>query len=52
MNFPRVTLCFKLIGSFAVLLAMVAGLSLCALQGIRSLGGSLDTAVNSTAKSW
>ena len=47
---PRATLCFKLLGSFAVSLAMVAALSLCALQGIRSLGGSLDTAVNSTAK--
>jgi methyl-accepting chemotaxis protein len=50
MKRSRVTLCFKLIGSFAALLAMVAVLSLCALQGIRSLGGSLDTAVNSTPK--
>src|ERR1035438_2534852 len=50
MNRRRVTLCFKLMGSFVALLGMVGGLSLCALQGIRSLGGSLDTAVNSTAK--
>jgi methyl-accepting chemotaxis protein len=50
MKAPRLTLCFKLIGSVAALLAMVAALSLCALQGIRSLGGSLDTAVNSTAR--
>ena len=50
MNRRRVTLCFKLMGSFVALLVMVVGLSLCALQGIRSLGGSLDTAVNSTAK--
>jgi methyl-accepting chemotaxis protein len=50
MRRTRVTLCFKLMGSFAALLAMVVALSICALQGIRSLGGSLDTAVNSTAK--
>ena len=50
MKVRRMTLCFKLMGSFAALLAMVVALSLCALQGIRSLGGSLDTAVNSTAK--
>jgi methyl-accepting chemotaxis protein/methyl-accepting chemotaxis protein-1 (serine sensor receptor) len=50
MNGRRVTLCFKLMGSFAALLVMLAVLSLCALLGIRSLAGSLDTAVNSTAK--
>ena len=50
MKGRTVTLCFKLMGSFVALLAMVVVLSLCALQGIRSLGGSLDTAVNSTAK--
>jgi len=50
MNRRRVTMCFKLMGSFVALLAMLAALSLCALQGIRSLAGSLDTAVNSTAK--
>src|ERR1039457_3572786 len=50
MERPRVTLCFKLIASFTALLAMVAALSLCALNGIRSLGTSLDTAVNSTAR--
>ena len=50
MNRPRVTMCFKLMGSFVALLAMLAALSLSALQGIRSLGGSLDTAVNSTAR--
>ena len=50
MNGRRVTLCFKLMGSFAALVTMVVVLSLCALQGIRSLGGSLDTAVNSTAR--
>src|ERR1035437_1329715 len=50
MKGRTVTLCFKLMGSFVALLAMVVVLSLCALQGIRSLGGSLDMAVNSTAK--
>ena len=50
MNRRRATMCFKLMGSFAALLIMVVALGLCALQGIRSLGGSLDTAVNSTAK--
>ena len=50
MRAPRVKLCFKLIGSFTALLTMVAALSVCAFQGIRSLGGSLDTAVNSTAR--
>ena len=37
-------------GSFIASLAMVIALSLCALNGIRSLGRSLDTSVNSTAK--
>src|ERR1035438_5362700 len=50
MNGRRATMCFKLMGSFVALLVMLVALSLCALQGIRSLGGSLDTAVNSTAK--
>jgi methyl-accepting chemotaxis protein/methyl-accepting chemotaxis protein-1 (serine sensor receptor) len=50
MSGRRATLCFKLMGSFVALLAMVAALSLCALLGIRSLAGSLDTAINSTAK--
>jgi hypothetical protein len=42
MKMSQATLCFKLTGSFAALLAMVAALSLCARQGIRSLGGSLN----------
>jgi ABC-type multidrug transport system fused ATPase/permease subunit len=46
----KVTLVFKLMGSFAVLLALLAGLSCCALLAIRGLGHSLDSAVNSTAK--
>jgi methyl-accepting chemotaxis protein/methyl-accepting chemotaxis protein-1 (serine sensor receptor) len=50
MDGRRVTMCFKLMGSFVALLVMLVALSLCALQGIRSLGGSLDTAVNSTAR--
>ena len=50
MNRTRVTLCFKLMASFAALLVMVVALSFSALYGIRSLGGSLDTAVNSTAR--
>ena len=50
MKRSRVTLCFKLMSSFVALLLMVVALSLCSLQGIRSLAGSLDTAVNSTAQ--
>ena len=50
MNGRGLTMCFKLMGGFVALLVMLVALSLCALQGIRSLGGSLDTAVNSTAK--
>jgi methyl-accepting chemotaxis protein/methyl-accepting chemotaxis protein-1 (serine sensor receptor) len=50
MNRRRLTLCFKLMGSFVALLVMVVALSVCALQGMRSLAGSLDTAVNSTAR--
>jgi methyl-accepting chemotaxis protein/methyl-accepting chemotaxis protein-1 (serine sensor receptor) len=50
MDRRRATMCFKLMGSFVALLVMLGALSLCALHGIRSLGGSLDTAVNSTAK--
>lgn len=46
----RITLCFKLMGSFAMLLALVVGLSYCALTAIRGLGRALDSAVNSTAK--
>jgi methyl-accepting chemotaxis protein/methyl-accepting chemotaxis protein-1 (serine sensor receptor) len=37
-------------GSFVALLVMLVALSLFALHGIRNLGGSLNTAVNSTAK--
>src|SRR5438309_1580992 len=50
MRVPRLTLCFKLIGSVAGLLAMLVALSLCALQGVHSLSSSLDNAVNSTIK--
>jgi methyl-accepting chemotaxis protein len=46
----RITLIFKLMGSFTILLALVLGLSYCALTAIRGLGGSLASAVNSTAK--
>src|SRR4051794_24895039 len=46
----RTTLCVKLMGTFGVLLTLVLGLSYCALTAIRGLGGSLDSAVNSTAK--
>ena len=42
MKMSRAAMYFKLTGSFAALLAMVVALSLCARQGMRSLGGSLD----------
>ncbi len=46
---PRVTLCFKLVGSFAGMLALMVALSLCALYGIRNLGNALDTTIHTTA---
>ena len=46
----RISLGFKLIGSFAALLVLVGALSDSALVAIRGLGTSLDTAVNVTAK--
>jgi methyl-accepting chemotaxis protein len=50
MKRGRMTMCFQMVGAFVALLVMVVALSVCALEGIRSLGGSLDNAVNSTAK--
>jgi len=41
---------FKLISSFAGMLALMVGLSLCALYGIRSLGAVLDSTVHTTAR--
>jgi methyl-accepting chemotaxis protein/methyl-accepting chemotaxis protein-1 (serine sensor receptor) len=46
----NITVILKLMVSFTVLLALVVGLSFCAWVAIRGLGGSLDAAVNSTAK--
>ena len=37
MKRPRLTLCFKLMGSFIASVAMVIALSLCALNGIGAL---------------
>ena len=46
----QISVCFKLIGSFAALMVLVGALSYCALAAIRGLGASLDRAVNVTAK--
>ncbi|HXK07450.1 MAG TPA: methyl-accepting chemotaxis protein [Verrucomicrobiae bacterium] len=46
----RVTLCFKLVGSFAVLLTLVCTMGGIALYGIHGLGRSIDLTVNSAAK--
>jgi methyl-accepting chemotaxis protein/methyl-accepting chemotaxis protein-1 (serine sensor receptor) len=43
-------LCFRLVASFAALLALIVALSAGAFLAIRSLGHSLDSAVNGTAK--
>ncbi|HTS62333.1 MAG TPA: methyl-accepting chemotaxis protein [Candidatus Acidoferrales bacterium] len=46
----RITLCFKLGGSFAVLLILICSMGAIALSGVHGLGRSLDLAVNSTAR--
>jgi methyl-accepting chemotaxis protein/methyl-accepting chemotaxis protein-1 (serine sensor receptor) len=50
LRLRQVSVCFKLIGSFAALLVLVGALGYCALAAIRGLGASLDTAVNVTAR--
>src|SRR6516225_2431440 len=44
-----ISLCFQLVGSFAVLLALTVLTGVIALFGIHELGRSLDQAVNATA---
>jgi methyl-accepting chemotaxis protein/methyl-accepting chemotaxis protein-1 (serine sensor receptor) len=46
----RVSLCFKLVGSFAALLALTVLTGVIALLAIHELGRSLDQAVNASAR--
>ena len=50
MGSRRITLCFKLVGSFVALLALILVLGAIGLAAIHGLGRSLDVAVNTTAK--